>query len=132
MKKLTSVILILLISLSACKTTESYSIGNSNSGELKRNQHRGIVIEKSRRISRSSDEKISEYFLRTNSKDYYVKYDEGYISYEKLKAYLNKEIIFKGDFKKGPLEKEIPASISNPIPPKVRIGDYVAIYKIYK
>ena len=134
MKKIVAGLTIILISFSACKNTQTNDskIKSIDQAEnLKKNQKKGLVVEKTRRGSKRGDEKISEYFLRINEKDYFVKYDEGYISKEKLSKYINKEIVFKGELKRGPLSKEIPASITNPNPPIVRTGDYVAIYKIF-
>ncbi|NQX99234.1 MAG: hypothetical protein HRT73_15355 [Flavobacteriales bacterium] len=114
--------------LIGCKTQKE----NTTHSTLRRNQLEGTVLEVVKRISRKSQETVSEYFLKLNAENYYIKFNEGYVTKLEIKKHLKQKIIIKGEIKTGKWEKDKPGSISKGTPPKkARVGKYIVIYKIY-
>jgi hypothetical protein len=82
---------------------------------------------------KSSDTSIPEAYFRTNQKDYFIKFSEGYITKDNALKYKDKQIIIKGEIKQGLFENMKPASFGNKtLPPPPRSGEYIIIEKIYK
>lgn len=125
-------IITLSILLFSCKT-QADVLTNSETKQtvennLKKNEFFAVVGQ--RRKSRT-DSSLKETILLIGEKKYFVKFDEGYVSEEKLLQHLNKKIKIKGEIKNGSWEADIPGSIIDKTQPtKGRSGEYIAVYKI--
>ncbi len=125
-------IITLSILLFSCKT-QSDVLTNSETKQtvesnLKKNEFYAIVGQ--RRKSRM-DSSLKETILLIGEKKYFVKFDEGYVSEEKLLKHLNSKIKIKGEIKNGTWEPDISGSIIDKTEPiNGRSGEYFVVYKI--
>ncbi|MBI2279638.1 MAG: hypothetical protein HYU68_02970 [Bacteroidetes bacterium] len=125
-------IITLSILLFSCKT-QADVLTNSETKQtvennLKKNEF--FVVVGQRRKTRT-DSSLKETILLIGEKKYFVKFDEGYVSEEKLLKYLNKKIKIKGEIKNGSWEANKSGSIidkSQSI--KGRSGEYIVVYRI--
>ena len=125
-------IITLSILLFSCKT-QADVLTNSETKQtvennLKKNEFFAVV---GQRRKNRTDSSLKETILLIGEKKYFVKFDEGYVSEEKLLKHLNNKIKIKGEIKNGSWEANIPGSIidkSQPI--KGRSGEYIVVYRI--
>ncbi len=115
-----------------CKTTSNQSNTVDKTQELKKNQYLATVVQSANTSRQESIKVNNDLYLKINGEIYFVKFNEGYVSYDKLKNYLNQEIVVKVEFKSGFWEVQEPSSISSKEQPKAaRSGKYVVLNKIY-
>lgn len=127
-----TLIILFIIFFSGCKTSTNSSNTSATTQSLKKNQYLATVVQSTNGSRKESSIINKELYLKINGENYFVKYNEGYVSYDKLKNYLNKEIIVKVEFKTGLWERQEAYSITNKEQPKAaRSGKYVALIKIY-
>lgn len=125
-------IITLSILLFSCKT-QTDVLTNSETKQsiennLKKNEFFAVVEQ--RRKSRVNSS-LKETILLIDEKKYFVKFDEGYVSEEKLLKHLNNKIKIKGEIKNGTWEADIPGSMLDKTQPiKGRSGEYIVVYKI--
>jgi hypothetical protein len=101
--------------------------------ELKSNQFKGIVQELEMAAKSKTRIVLKDIYFTTNSKNYFIKFSEGYVPKEDLMKYLGKEIIIKGEIKTGQWEDFPPSSVKEQKSLKSpRFGEYIVLDKIYK
>jgi hypothetical protein len=124
--------ILLIISFANCKSSKQNK-SKKSINNLKKNQFTGVIITKDKPKINNSDISIPEAYFRTNQKDYFIKFSEGYVTKDNVLKYKNKQIIIKGEIKQGLFENMKPASFGNKTPPPPpRSGEYITIEKIYK
>lgn len=130
MKK-TLVYLLSIIVLISCNSQKSVSYEGTEM-KLKKNQFIGKFVELNKTKSRNVTAKLDIYFQIEN-KDYFVKFEEGYVSKAEVLKFLNQTIKVKGEIKNGEWESSTPGSLSTLESSKsARKGDYFVVNKIYK
>lgn len=130
MKK-TLVYLLSIIVLISCNSQKSVS-NEGTEMKLKKNQFIGKFVELNKTKSRNVSAKLDIYF-QIEDKDYFVKFEEGYVSKAEVLKFLNQLIKVKGEIKNGEWESSVPGSISSGnIPVSSRKGNYFVVNRIYK
>jgi len=127
-------IFLTIIFFLGCKTSTNQSNTNTvdKTHELKKNQYLATVVQAANTSRQESIKVNNDLYLKIDGEIYFVKFSEGYVSYDKLKNHLNQEIVVKVEFKTGLWEVQEPSSISSTEQPKAaRSGKYVALIKIY-
>ena len=101
--------------------------------ELKNNQFRGVLQELTMAAKSKEGIVLKDVYFTTNSKNYFVKFSEGYVTKEEAMKYSGKEITIKGEIKNGQWEDFPPSSIKEQKSLKSpRSGEYIVLEKIYK
>ncbi|MCB9360801.1 MAG: hypothetical protein H6587_04125 [Flavobacteriales bacterium] len=119
-----------ILFFTGCKTSDT--VANS-SKELKSNQYKGVVQELTMPVKLRGGLVLKDFYFTTSSKNYFIKFSEGYVSKEEAMKFLGKEIIIKGEIKNGAWEDFPPYSAEEQKTLKApRSGEYIVLEKIYK
>lgn len=130
MKYVIVIFAVVTIFFVGCKSSETttYSLK-----ELKKNQFRGVVQELNSAPRTRTEVVIKDIYFTTNSKNYFIKFSEGYVTKEEAMKHFGKEIIIKGEIKNGQWEDFPPSSFKDQKSLKApRSGEYIVLEKIYK